>query len=490
MSAPSDRNDADHDNGFAGTYQPSLPHLELGDAFYDEVAAAVFPQHDLRYRNNRSAATVGLDRLTDGDWVAHFGRFKPLPGNLQTALALRYHGHQFRAYNPNLGDGRGFLFAQLRERDSGRLLDLATKGSGQTPWARGRDGRLTLKGGVREILAAEMLEALGVDTSKVLSLIETGEDLVRNDEPSPTRSSVLVRLSHSHIRIGTFERLAYFGERENIERLIDHCIRYYYPELESERGPARVIALFAAVSRAVAQTGARWLAAGFAHGVLNTDNINITGESFDYGPWRFVPTFDLRFTAAYFDRNGLYSFGQQPTALEWNIVRLGDCLLPFAEASALASAQKVFSPSLQQEFARALLARFGLKREGEVRDDTLVRAIFAFLTTSGAPLEQVFFDWFNGEASAHRARQSPVAGLYETEPFIAIRRAWDGCEMMDSRALDMTYFQRRRPCTMLIDEVEALWQAIVEGDDWQPFHEKLAEIREMAAAYRLERPTS
>ncbi len=135
-----------------------------------------------------------------------------MPDNLPKALALRYHGHQFRAYNPNLGDGRGFLFAQLREAGSGRLLDLATKGSGLMPWSREGDGRLTLKGGVREVFAAEMLQALGVNTSKAFSLIETGEELTRNDEPSPTRSAVLVRLSHSHMRIGTFQRFSHLGE--------------------------------------------------------------------------------------------------------------------------------------------------------------------------------------------------------------------------------------------------------------------------------------
>jgi uncharacterized protein YdiU (UPF0061 family) len=160
-----------------------------------------FPKAILRYRNDRWAATVGLDGLSDAAWIAHFARFKPLPDNLPQPLALRYHGHQFRVYNPDIGDGRGFLFAQLRDH-LGRLLDLGTKGSGTTPYSRDGDGRLTLKGAVREILATEMLEALGVDTSKTFSVIETGEELWRNDEPSPTRSAVLVRLNHSHIRIG------------------------------------------------------------------------------------------------------------------------------------------------------------------------------------------------------------------------------------------------------------------------------------------------
>ncbi|MEO5866804.1 MAG: protein adenylyltransferase SelO family protein, partial [Sphingomonas sp.] len=188
-------------------YRPETAILELGDVFYDRVAAADFPQTRLRFRNDRAAAQVGLEMLSDEEWIHHFGRFAPLPGNLTDPLALRYHGHQFRVYNPEIGDGRGFLFAQLRDT-SGRLMDLGTKGSGQTPWSRFGDGRLTLKGGIREILATEMLETLGVETSRSLSLIETGERLERGDEPSPTRSAVLVRLSHGHIRIGTFQRIA------------------------------------------------------------------------------------------------------------------------------------------------------------------------------------------------------------------------------------------------------------------------------------------
>src|SRR5436853_1255524 len=192
-------------------YRAEPAILELGDAFYDPVEPADFPKAVLRFRNQGWAEAVGLGDLGDEQWIRHFGRFEPLPGNLPRPLAQRYHGHQFRVYNPDIGDGRGFLFAQLRD-GSGRLLDLGTKGSGQTPYSRFGDGRLTLKGGVREVLATEMLEALGVETSKSFSLVETGERLERNDEPSPTRSAVLVRLQHSHIRIGTFQRLAYFQE--------------------------------------------------------------------------------------------------------------------------------------------------------------------------------------------------------------------------------------------------------------------------------------
>ena len=155
-------------------FRPSTAHAALGDDFFDAVAAAPFPQTVLRHRDDRWATRIGLDGLTDAEWVSDMGRFQPLPGSHPQPLALRYHGHQFRHYNPDLGDGRGFLYAQMFDLQDGRLLDLGTKGSGTTPWSRAGDGRLTLKGGVREVLATEMLEAQGVYTSKSLSLIEDG----------------------------------------------------------------------------------------------------------------------------------------------------------------------------------------------------------------------------------------------------------------------------------------------------------------------------
>ena len=307
------------------------PILNLGDAFYDEVKPAEFPAAIPRFLNRRWADRIGLKEI---DWERHFARFEPLRDNLPAPLALRYHGHQFRHYNPDIGDGRGFLFAQVKD-NRGRLLDLGTKGSGQTPYSRNGDGRLTLKGGVREVLATEMLEALGVNTSKSFALFETGEALWRGDEPSPTRSAVLTRLSHSHVRIGTFQRLAYFEDAGSIERLVSYCLRYLYSEEPGANASANATRLLDLVCSATATLAASYIAAGFVHGVLNSDNINITGESFDYGPWRFAPEWDEEFTAAYFDQSGLYAFGRQPEAIHWDVAQLAGCLALIGEATAL-----------------------------------------------------------------------------------------------------------------------------------------------------------
>ncbi|KFL32105.1 selenoprotein O [Devosia riboflavina] len=460
---------------------PAKSHADLGRDFFDPVAAADFPKTILRHRDQRWAERIGLGNLTEEEWLKHFGHFDPLPGSLPQPLALRYHGHQFRTYNSDLGDGRGFLYAQCVDPKDGRLLDLATKGSGKTPWSRGGDGRLTLKGGVREVLATEMLEALGVYTSKSFSLVETGEELYRGDEPSPTRSAVLTRLSHSHIRIGTFQRLAYLEDTDNLRRLVDYSIANYYPHLTGAADPAA--ALLEAVVEKVALLGAQWIVAGFVHGVLNTDNINITGESFDYGPWRFLPVYDPDFTAAYFDQTGLYSFGRQPDTLAWNLTRLAECLLPLSNIEALEPALNTVWPIFRTQLPLAMLRRLGLAPRDEDSNNAFVTALFGFLSASKAPYEQFFFDWRGGALSAERAARSPAAEFYATDAFRPLADLLETFAPSDDVNLAHPYFAREKPRTMLIDEMEAIWTPIAERDDWGLFHKTLGEIAEMRAAY-------
>ena len=459
-------------------YRPDPKFMALGPDFADPVRPADFPEQILRFRNARAAAAVGLDTLTDAEWLKAFARFEALPDNQPQPLAMRYHGHQFQTYNPDLGDGRGFLFAQLREAGTGRLLDLATKGSGQTPWSRTADGRLTLKGGVREVLAAAMLEALGVPTSRAFSLVETGEALERNDEPSPTRSAVLTRLSHSHVRFGTFQRHAFEERPDNISRLVDHVVETYYPDLIGEDAAARPAALLTAVTEASARLTARWMAAGFVHGVLNTDNMNITGESFDYGPYRFLPRNDPNFVAAYFDHSGLYAFGRQPETMFWNLRQLATCLTLVSETDPLVEALNRFSPAYREALMEAMLRRLGLKRSAADADVALVNAAFKALSTGGDRLrwEPFFFDWFGGLASEHRAMRGPRADLYSSEEFLAFRALLAGREADRPERLEGGYFAAADPVELLVDEIEILWTAIAERDDWAPFNTKLAAI--------------
>ena len=431
---------------------------DLGEDFYDAVEPAQFRACIPCFLNRRWAESVGLG-LSGDEWAAHFCRFEPLPGNMQHPLALRYHGHQFRVYNPEIGDGRGFLFAQVRD-DRGRLLDLGTKGSGQTPYSRHADGRLTLKGGVREVLATEMLEALGVNTSKTFALFETGEELERGDEPSPTRSAVLTRLSHGHIRIGTFQRLAFFGQVDNIRKLVRYCLTVLFGE--SGDDPIR---FFDRVAQATAELAASYLAAGFVHGVLNSDNINVTGESFDYGPWRFTPEWDPDFTAAYFDHYGLYAFTRQPEAIHWDLAQLAGCLALVTAGPPLSDIMAGWS----ERFEAALVAAM-CRRLGVAENRAVAAALIDALASREATIDRIFFDWRGG--------RDPGADRYPGDAFRKLA-ATLGPRSNDS---SHPYWSDAEPCSMHIEEVEAIWDAISTNDNWQPFEDKVRAIRRMAEA--------
>ena len=450
-------------------YVPDPLILTLGDEFYDRVAPADFPAATPRFWNNRWAAAVGLGALDEAERGRHFARFEPLAGNLPAPLALRYHGHQFRHYNPELGDGRGFLFAQLRD-ERGRLLDLATKGSGTTPWSRRGDGRLTLKGGVREVLATEMLEALGVNTSKSFALVETGEALWRGDEPSPTRSAVLTRLGHGHIRIGTFQRLAYLGETANLAKLVSYCLENLYGEPSGDDVLEAAARLFDRVVGATASLAAAYLAAGFVHGVLNSDNIAISGESFDYGPWRFTPAWDEAFTAAYFDETGLYAFGRQPEAIHWNVAQLAGCLATLGDVPGLPDLLDGWGTRFQQALVTALLARLGVAPRSPDDDRLLVAALLTALQSRTVEIDRLFFDWRGG--------RDPGGEAYAAEPFRALAARLTG----RAAAPMHPYWSDPAPCSLHINEVEAIWAPIAEHDDWSAFDAKIAAIRRMGAA--------
>ncbi|NWK98090.1 YdiU family protein [Sphingobium lactosutens] len=450
------------------TYRPATEIDTLMPDIGDPVAAAHFPQTILRYRNDRAAASVGLAGLSDEDWLAHFGRFAPLEGSLPRPLALRYHGHQFRHYNPDIGDGRGFLFAQLRDA-GGRLLDLGTKGSGQTPYSRFGDGRLTLKGGVREILATEMLEALGVNTSKTFSIVETGEALERNDEPSPTRAAVMVRLSHSHVRIGSFQRAAFHDDKALLERLTDYALTRLYAETPGDNPPAQ---LLGRVVERTADLAASYMVAGFVHGVLNSDNINVTGESFDYGPWRFTPLWDAGFTAAYFDHAGLYAFGRQAEAIHWDVAQLAVSLRPLVEAEPLIAQLERFPALYGEAMQRRFCWRLGVEPGAD--PGPMIEAAVRGMVTTGTGIDRFFHDWHGGVARDGAA--------YGDAGWATFREAIAGFAAVPG-ARDHAYWADETPCSMHIEEVEAIWNAIDKDDDWTPLYAKVAAIRRMGEAH-------
>lgn len=466
---------------------PVFPVKSLGEGFFDPVKAAIFPQTKIRYRNNNAAETIGLSSLSDDRWIDHFARFAPLDPCHEGPLAQRYHGHQFRHYNPEIGDGRGFLYAQFKDNHN-RLIDLTTKGSGTTPYSRRGDGRLTLKGAFREILATEMLEALGVNTSKTLSVIETGEALHRGDEPSPTRSAVLVRQCHGSIRIGTFQRLAYFSDTVRLEKLVDYCLTHYFGGIKSADVSQKVLDLLDHVTSAAACNAADLMASGFVHGVLNSDNINITGEIFDFGPWRFLPQMDLAFTAAYFDETRLYSFGRQPEALHWNLYQLAGTLVELADEKSIREVLEAFGARYSDALKTRLLYRLGVKPTFNVDDTAFLALVNDFLSVEKVGYEQFFYDFYGGAKAYPLAikqiapAQNFAAGIYEKPEWSSLMDALKARDPVNPVARDHEYFRSGKACTLLIEEVEALWAPIAEQDDWSFFRKKLEDIAVMRSA--------
>jgi uncharacterized protein YdiU (UPF0061 family) len=310
-----------------------------------------------------------------------------------------------------------------------------------------------------------MLEALGVNTSKTFSIVETGEELYRGDEPSPTRSAVLVRLSHGHIRIGSLQRLAVLDQREHMAQLVDYCLAQFPGPTPPADAPGRdepaVILLHQVVER-LADLAASWMVAGFVHGVLNTDNMNVTGESFDYGPWRWLPAWDPSFTAAYFDHAGLYSFGRQPEALYWNCGQLAIALRAVAEAPPLLAALERFGPLYMGNVRRRWLWRLGLASQGEGRDTALVAACEAAMTAS-AESPDAFF---------HRHRFGRAGEG-------AIGEALSGYEALGE---PHPLWGEPPAASLVIDRVEALWTAITERDDWKPLFAEVSAIRRLGEA--------
>ena len=459
-------------------YRPAPRFLQLGEGYADAVEAAQFPKQILRFRNDRWAKRIGLAELTDDEWRDTFAGFAPLANNLPEPLALRYHGHQFLNYNADLGDGRGFLFAQVLD-DQQRLLDLGTKGSGTTPYSRGADGRLTLKGGVREVLATEMLEALGVYTSKSLSLIETGESLTRHDEPSPARSSVLVRLNHSHIRFGTFQRFAYLRAHDEMRRLVDFSVEHYLPEAAGHPGGPLIGFFDAVVSRSA------WLAGELDGGRVRSwraqhGQHEHHGRELRLRALPLLPTYDSSFIAAYFDHSGLYAFGRQPHAVLWNLAQLADALQQLDPETSFAQPLDDFRHRFAGGFLQLFFQRLGVAPGSEEQDVLLAEAVFTFLENSNVGYEQFFFDWYGGPSRAAHADAGPAASIYASEAFAPVRAALAPYSPL--KPVDHPYFSGKAPCTLLIEEVEQIWSAIDERDDWAPFNAKIQAIRQMGQA--------
>jgi uncharacterized protein YdiU (UPF0061 family) len=343
---------------------------------------------------------------------------------------------------------------------------------------------LTLKGGVREVLAAETLHQLGVKTSRCLSLIETGESLWRGDEPSPTRSSVMVRFSLSHIRFGTFERLHHIKRPDLVAQLLDRAIEVYYPNIaqnitQTEEKYAR---FYTELVQRIATLAAQWMAAGFCHGVLNTDNMSITGESFDYGPYAFIPTYNPRFTAAYFDYGGLYCYANQPGICKLNLERLQAPLAMVMEKSDLEAGLTQFEDYYYDEYYRLMASKLGFTSLPRPQAQELVWQTVKVLEETQIGYHAFFSELAELFSSYWRKDADEVFknASFPLEPWEIWRKLYYQ-RLNDFPASEMdsieSHLQSQNPKTALLRPIiESVWESITQEDNWQPFYDLLETI--------------
>jgi uncharacterized protein YdiU (UPF0061 family) len=281
---------------------------------------------------------------------------------------------------------------------------------------------------------------------------------------------VLVRLSHGHIRIGSFQRLATLQDDAGLEALTRYALTELYGE---ESGDTSATQLYAHVVERTARLAASYMAACFVHGVLNSDNINVTGESFDYGPWRWTPYWDPSFTAAYFDQQGLYAFGRQAQAIHWDVAQLAIALSRIADVEILAPILDRFPALYEEALISALLKRLGVAPRGEADDIALADAMVRALQQCTVTIDRFFFDWRGGS----RRSDDPAYDHPVFQPFVEAVAAYQA-----AASIDHPYWSDPEPCSMHIEEVEAIWAPIADADDWSLFANKVTAIRRMGQA--------
>jgi serine/tyrosine/threonine adenylyltransferase len=336
--------------GFQHTYS-ALP-----SRFYAPIHPTPVADPRLVVFNTPLARELGLDPEAIEPQAAALFSGNQLPEDA-TPIAMAYAGHQFGAFVPRLGDGRAILLGELKTRD-GALRDIQLKGSGLTPFSRNGDGRAVLGPMLREYIISEAMYALGIPTTRSLAVVTTGERVYREDI---LPGAVLTRVAASHVRVGTFQYFAARGDQEGLRELLEYVIARHYPAAREAQSPA--LAVLKEVTHRQVDLIARWMLVGFIHGVMNTDNMALSGETIDYGPCAFMDEYDPKTVFSSIDRNGRYSYGNQPAIAQWNLARFAETLLPLLDPDtdkAVSLATEVLDPFIDQFDARFLA---GLRRK-------------------------------------------------------------------------------------------------------------------------------
>lgn len=399
-------------------------YARLPDVFFAPVDPSPVEAPRLVAFNRALAGELGLDAdALERHGAGYFSGNVALPGSLP--LAMAYAGHQFGQFVPQLGDGRAILLGEVIDRD-GRRRDIQLKGAGQTPYSRRGDGRAALGPVLREYIVSEAMHALGIPTTRALAAVATGQPVYR-DRVLP--GAVFTRVAASHIRVGTFQFFAARGDTDNVRVLADHVIDRHYPALKGAEQP--YLALLDAVADRQASLIARWLGVGFIHGVMNTDNMTISGETIDFGPCAFMDRYDPRTVYSSIDRNGRYAFGNQPMIGQWNIARLAEALLALLsddqdKAVEMANAAVGrFMERFQAHWKAVIRAKIGLGADEEDDDQGLIRDLLVTLYEQKADYTLAFRRL--ADAAEGAAADDALQDLLETPgaltPWLALWRA-------------------------------------------------------------------
>lgn len=449
-------------------------YARLPERFYARVSPTSFPQPALIRLNRGLAESLGLDPefLESADGLEILSGRRLAEG--AEPIALAYAGHQFGGFSPQLGDGRAILLGEVVTPD-GRRRDIQLKGAGRTPFSRGGDGRAALGPVLREYVVSEAMAALGIPTTRALAAVSTGEAVARE---TMLPGAVLTRVASSHIRVGTFQYFAAREDTEAVRLLADHVLARHYPDAAATEKPYR--ALLDAVVTAQADLIARWLLVGFIHGVMNTDNMSVAGETIDYGPCAFMDAYHPGKVYSSIDRQGRYAYGAQPQIGLWNVTRLAETLLPLLaeeQDAAIAQAEEAlaaFAPRFQETYHSGLRRKFGLltERDGDIE---LASAVLA-----GMAEDQVDFTLFFrrlADAQAPGAGDQALHALFSDpdrcEPLLASWRARlaeeDASPAARKAAMDAVnpaFIPRNH-------QVERMISAAVQQGDFTPMDELL-----------------
>ncbi len=451
-------------------------YARLPERFYARLPPTPVAAPRLLKLNYALARQLGLDPdvLRSPEGVAILSGNRLAPGSQPIALA--YAGHQFGGFSPQLGDGRAILLGEVIDRDGVRR-DIQLKGSGPTPFSRRGDGRAALGPVLREYLVSEAMFVLGIPTTRSLAAVSTGEPVWREAE---LPGAVLARVASSHIRVGTFQFFAARGDLEALRLLADHVIDRHYPEVRAHARPYR--ALYEQVIDRQASLVAQWMLVGFIHGVMNTDNTSISGETIDYGPCAFMDAYDPATVFSSIDTQGRYAYINQPRIAPWNLARFGETLLPLLSDdsdAALAQANEALA-TFQPRFATALLG--GLRRKlglftAEEGDAALAEDLLKAMAANQADFTLTFrrLGDMAGDAAADPALDSGVRDQFlDPTAFDAWAVRWrqrlaaeprDGADRRAAmHAVNPVYIPRNH-------RVEAVLAAAIERDDYAPFEE-------------------